>query len=204
MKHETNQAAAPDAGVGVDVDNDVDSKYQYKRNEEAVRYVEVPLPSGNVFLMEQPSKFSIIFELESLPAALTEKAMEAWQEQGVGNDEGGLQEAGEQFSKTASTEEKLKVIRTGLRLRDMVLRLSHKPKLVIGKAENPGELSTDDVSDDDLAFLFKWAAAGGNASALLASFRNRSAKDPLASAARGGGQPTPQQPGGTPGELRVK
>jgi hypothetical protein len=103
---------------------------------------------------------------------LTEKAVEAWKQQGIGNEA-----EAEEVLEGTSAGDRLKMFQLSLKIRDDVIRLSRNPKLVLLEAQNPGELSVDDVSETDLDFLFKWVAAGGVASVGLAQFRNGSKQD---------------------------
>lgn len=145
-----------------------DDKYTYKKPEAAT--VDVTVPSGNVFRMQKPSKYSVLFNIKAMPAAITERAIESWQRQGVGND---LEDAVDQTGQ----EDKLKLIDLSLKVRDDVLRLSVEPKIVMGPASAPGELSVDDIADEDLDYLFKWVASGGIAAPGVADFRGRPEQD---------------------------
>lgn len=153
----------------------MEDKYAYKKPEEKdLPTIDVPLPSGNVILMARPSKYSLIFNLSGMPSAMTEKAVESWSEQGVGN-EAEVEEA----VKNTSSEDRLRLFKQTLQIRDKVLELSRKPKLVVGPAMNEGEQSTDDVADEDLDYLFKWVASGGVAPN-IATFPRRSEQGALA------------------------
>jgi uncharacterized glyoxalase superfamily protein PhnB len=141
-----------------------------KSQEKAQELVDVKVPSGFVFKFEKPSKFSMLFAAGQLPLSATNKAVAKWQEGGV------LEESG------AVTEDQAQLVKAAFMIRDKVLKLSHTPKLVVGEAQNETELSTDDIADEDLDYLFKWVAAGGEASAMLGTFPGRSKPDTLASA----------------------
>ena len=147
-------------------------KYQYKKKENDVELVEVTVPSGNVFLFEKPSRFGMLFQAGKLPMTATSKAVQSWQEDG-------LLEPVE-----ADTNLDPTLITTVLAMRDKVLRLSREPKLVVGPAMAENELSTDDVSDDDLEYLFQWVSAGGDVSVMLTMFPDRSQPSSLAVANR--------------------
>lgn len=142
-------------------------------NREAV-VVDVKLPSGFVFKFEKPSRFAMLFRAGQLPQAAASDAVAAWQELGLIDDE-------------QVTEQEIKQIdlaNTMLSLRNRVLELSREPKLVVGLAMRPNELSTDDVADEDLEYLFKWVSAGGDASVMLAMFPKGPGQDVMASASR--------------------
>jgi hypothetical protein len=71
-----------------------------------------------------------------------------------------------------------------MNVRDRVLELSVEPKLVVGPAKDETQLSTDDVADEDLEYLFRWVATGGVAGLGPATFPARSPENALASASR--------------------
>jgi uncharacterized glyoxalase superfamily protein PhnB len=142
-----------------------------KSQEKAQELVDVKVPSGFVFKFEKPSKFSMLFAAGQLPLSATNKAVAKWQEEGVLEEGGG-----------AVTEDQAQLVKAAFMIRDKVLKLSHTPKLVVGEAQNETELSTDDIADEDLDYLFKWVAAGGEASAMLGTFPGRSKPNALASA----------------------
>lgn len=149
------------------------SSYQSHIATKAPTIVDVHVPSGFVFKFEKPSKFSMLFAAGSLPQSAVAEAVSAWEKDGV-------------FTPTdaeGGESNQLKLIKTALDMRDRVLRLSHLPKLVVGPAKDESELSTDDVADEDLEFLFRWVAAGGEASQ-LSTFPGGSQQRPLASASR--------------------
>lgn len=141
------------------------SKYKYNKNK--VETAEVELPSGNAVLMQKPSKYAVLFNIQTMPAALTERAIKAWEEKGVGNEV-------EEAIANTSQQDRLKLMEMSMKIRDDVLRLSVEPKIVMGEAKAENELSVDDIADEDLDFLFKWVASGGNAAAAVATFRGRS------------------------------
>lgn len=140
---------------------------------QKVEIVDVLAPSGFTFKFEKPSKFSMLFGAGQLPLAATNGAVQKWQEEGVGAE-------GEE----GVPENQVQLIKAALSIRDKVLRLSHTPKLVVGLAQNDNELSTDDVADEDLDYLFKWVAAGGEVSAMLGTFPGGSQPSVMASASR--------------------
>lgn len=147
--------------------------------------VDVKVPSGFTFKFEKPSKFAMLFASGSLPQAAVADAVTAWENDGVFKPTDA--EGGE--------SNQLKIVRTALDMRDRVLRLSHSPKLVVGPAKDDSELSTDDVADDDLEYLFKWVASGGEASQ-LSTFPGGSQQRPLASASRKKQRVKAEQPSG--------
>lgn len=135
---------------------------EYRRLQTAEpEIVTLKAPSGFEFQFKKPSKYDLIFNMGRLPVAAASRAVEKWKEQGVLS----LDED------DPATEDQVKLIKTVFDLRDRVLSLSHSPKLVVGKAdEDKDEISTTDVSDEDLEFLFAFVASGGNASSQLATF----------------------------------
>lgn len=147
-------------------------RYRTHIESREAEIVDVTVPSGFVFQFKKPSKFSLLFQMGNLPASTVNDAVEAWQKDGIidVSKEQGLGQ--------------LKLVQTVLNLRDKVLDLSHNPKIVIGPASGPDQISTDDVSDEDLEYLFKWVSAGGDASSMLAMFPARSQPSSLASSSR--------------------
>lgn len=127
------------------------------RTKDAV-IVDVKAPSGFVYKFEKPNKFSLIFSSGSLPQVAASTAVEKWTEAGVIK------------AIQAGDTEVLAAADSVFALRDRVLRLSYSPKLVIGTAKNPGELSTDLVPDEDLDFLLRWVSAGGEVAGMLGNF----------------------------------
>lgn len=149
---------------------------RYKANiakkKKQSQLVDVIAPSGEVFVFEKPSKFKMLFGAGQLPQTAANDAVEKWRDDGLMGDEEGEQDNRKQL------------INAAFSVRDRVLRLSHTPKLVVGPAQNDNELSTEDVDDDDLDYLFKWVAAGGEVSAMLGNFPGGSQPSPMASASR--------------------
>lgn len=153
------------------------SEYRGRTAEQpAPEIVDVTVPSGFVFKFRKPSAFSMLFTMGELPVAAANAAAEAWREAGV------VDPASQASAPLAAPAQKMAEI--AFRIRDRVLELSYDPKLVVGAARSARELSTEDLSDVDLEYLFKWVSAGGNASAMLAMFPAGSRKDSLASANR--------------------
>jgi hypothetical protein len=152
----------------------MDTKYQYKQPETKDDLVEVIVPSGNVFLFHRPSRFSMLFHLGKLPEAAASEALAAWQKSGD-------VEAEEDIA--PQTQNQKQLARAAFQLRDKVLELSHTPKLVVGPAKE-NELSTDDVADVDLAYLFKWVSAGGDMAIMAATFPLGRQPGPMASSNR--------------------
>jgi hypothetical protein len=99
--------------------------------------IEITAPSGFIFKFKKPSKFALLFIDGELP-----QSAEAFEENQV------------QLAKKV------------FNIRDKVLLLSYEPKIVIGKAAGANEISTDDITDEDLSYLFKWVAAGGDEAAM--------------------------------------
>jgi len=133
--------------------------------------VDVPCPSGFVYRFHQPSKFGLLFHMGTLPQQASSDAIEAWRKDGIVPAGGGAESVTDN-------------IKTALTMRDRVIALSYKPKFVIGEPANDNEISTDEVPDVDLEYLFKWVASGGDASAMLGNFPVGSQPRPLASAHR--------------------
>lgn len=159
-------------------------RYRSHIESREAEIVDVTVPSGFVFKFKKPSKFSILFQLGSLPASAVNNAVEAWQKEGIA-------EVGQDGSPN-----KLKMVQTVLNIRDKVLELSHDPKLVVGPAKAENELSTDHVSDTDLEYLFKWVSSGGDASVMLATFPAGSQQGALAGSSRKKQRATGKRSGG--------
>jgi hypothetical protein len=165
------------------------NKYTYKTPaQEEAQTVEVTVPSGNVFLFQKPSKYSMVFDMKTLPVALTEKAMEAWNGKGIGNVEAAFDQA--------DPKDQSSMISYGLKIRDRVLELSREPKITLFPTDKDGEICVDDISDTDLDYLFQWVASGGNAAAQVADFHAGAESDALASASRSTKRPKAVQAGG--------
>lgn len=146
MKHEINTA-----------ENYLQQTQQVKQAEAEL--VEVQVPSGFVFVMQKPGKMGMLFGVGQLPIAAASRAVEAWQRDGVIDET------------NVETDDGLKLFDLAIRIRDRVLALSHSPKLVVGPADaSKNELSTDNVLDIDLDYLFRWVQAGGDASKMLGNF----------------------------------
>ena len=147
---------------------------EHIKNKE-VEVVEVVVPSGFVFQFRKPGVFGTLFGIGGLPQTGASEAVKQWIEDGiltVGEEQGQLQPA------------VAKQLDVGMAIVDRVLHLSYKPKLVTGKAQNDNELSTDDVAEEDLTFLFQWVAAGGDKGAMLSTFPDEPQQRSLASAHR--------------------
>lgn len=168
------------------------NKYEYKKSESDAPTVEVTVPSGNVFLFRKPSKFALMFNLKNMPASLTEVAIEKWKDQGIGSETQIVEEA----MQTATKEDRMQMFQANMKIRDKVLDLSVKPKLVLDPTETNGELCVDDVTDEDLDYLFQWVAAGGVAPK-LSTFPRRPEQSSLASASRKTRKPKAVAAGGT-------
>jgi hypothetical protein len=142
-----------------------------------VAVVDVPAPSGFVYRFKKPSKFGMLFKAGKLPQAAGSLAVEDWAKDG-------LEIADQSDDSNGITDRQAELVKTAFEVRDRVLELSYDPKFVIGAASNPNEVSTDDVPDDDLEYLYKWVAAGGEVSAMLGTFLKGPQSSPLASASR--------------------
>ena len=148
----------------------MEKQYIYKKPVDKAELVEVTVPSGNVFLFERPSRFGMLFQAGKLPLTATGQAVQSWQEDGLVDPV------------KAKADQDL--LTTVLAMRDKVLALSHTPKLVAGPSMADNELSTDDVTDEDLEYLFQWVSAGGDVSVMLTMFPKRSQPGSLAVASR--------------------
>jgi hypothetical protein len=151
-------------------------KYRAQIAQKEAVLVDVTVPSGFVFKFKKPSRYGMLFTMGSLPTSAVSTAVEAWEKEGL--------KLGEGSDDLAKVSKMSKVIDTVMNLRDKVIDLSAEPKLVIGPAKNENEISTDDVDDEDLEYLFQWVSAGGDASVMLAMFPKRSRANSLASANR--------------------
>lgn len=122
--------------------------------------VDVRVPSGYVFRMRQPNTLGTFLDGE-LPQTAANKAAEEWAEQGVGPKPDAEQ---------ALDQNDIQVKRV-LEIRDRTIALSYSPKIVIGPANHAAdELSTSEIPDRDLSYLFKWTAAGGSGEMMTAMF----------------------------------
>lgn len=131
---------------------------QLKRSQVDVEIVDVTLPSGAVFRMRKPSKFAMLFNLGGLPTSGIASAMAKWEKDGAKDDP----ETATKVFEDMPEDEQAKLVSVMMRARDRVLELSVEPKLVVGTAdEAKGEMSTDDVAENDLAYLFNWVIKGG-------------------------------------------
>lgn len=149
--------------------------YKQHIQARAPEIVEVRVPSGFVFQFKKPGVFGTLFGIGTLPQTASSGAVDEWVKQGilkVGEQEGEI------------SVDTAKYLNVGMAVVDRVLHLSYKPKLVSGPAKNEDELSTDDVDEEDLTYLFKWVSSGGDLSATLDTFPNGSKPNPLASASR--------------------
>ncbi len=154
--------------------------------QDSTEIVDVTPPSGHTYQFKKPSKFALLFRMGSLPQMAASNAVEKWTEAGV------LKAA------EAGDPEVLKLAKIAFDIRDMVLELSHSPKLVVGEADgSKDELSTDYVPDDDLAYLMAWVRAGGDASKLLATFPGGPGQNAMASENRKGRRAKAKRAGGS-------
>ena len=121
--------------------------------------VEVTLPSGWVFEMKRPSKAFLLFGLGQIPQAALSKSIDKWKKVA---ESGQLKEPLNEADKTLMSKTMSTI--------NQVVELSVNPKLVIGLALEENQLSTDDIDDDDLMFLFNWVISGGVESEKLQTF----------------------------------
>jgi hypothetical protein len=148
--------------------------YKQTVGEVKDEIVSVTAPSGFIFQFHKPSKHFITFRIGRLPQNATQKAIRGWQEA-----------AGEAATSGGPAMPSDAELTAMFEIRDYVLDRSYKPKLVVGEALNPGELSTDHVSGEDLDFLLRWVAAGGE-SDTASTFPSGQGSGALASASRKG------------------
>lgn len=146
-------------------------KYRLQQSDRPEEIVEVTVPSGFIFKFAKPSKFGMLFRYGKMPQSAANGAVQSWIDQG-------LLKPGE------IAEDQAKQIDEGIKIRDRVLELSREPKLVVGEALNPNEMSTDVLTDEDAEYLFAWIVAGGDTSMLLKTFPKR----PVANAVAGTGR----------------
>ncbi len=146
-------------------------KYRLQQSDRPEEIVEVTVPSGFIFKFAKPSKFGMLFRYGKMPQSAANGAVQSWIDQG-------LLKPGE------IAEDQAKQIDEGIKIRDRVLELSREPKLVVGEALNPNEMSTDELTDEDAEYLFAWIVAGGDTSMLLKTFPKR----PVANAVAGTGR----------------
>ena len=149
----------------------------YKRHvgEKEAEVVDVTVPSGFIFKFEKPSRYAMLFHAGRLPQMAATQAVESWKAKGLIDED-------QEVSDTDA--QNVQLAQTAFELRDKVLELSREPKLVVGEAVHENELSTDDVDDEDLDYLFRWVSAGGNESLMLSRFSGRPQPSSLASAHR--------------------
>ena len=139
------------------------SKYREYLASRPLELVDVKVPSGFVFKFRKPNALGIVMNNE-LPQSVASDAVEEWKKQGV--------EVAEAEQSTETKEQtQIRIGKKMFEIRDRTLELSYSPKIVIGKA-NPSkdELSTDEISNEDLTYLFQFIAAGGETSIMLATF----------------------------------
>lgn len=124
--------------------------------------VELTAPSGYKFQMHQPSKLNFIFKLGTLPQTSASGAVQSWIDAGIVQP------------KDVTDADKAR-IDTMLEYAKKVTEWSYKPKLVLGEAINPGELSFSTLQDADVLFLVSWAIKGGDERAgdLLGNFPSK-------------------------------
>ncbi len=135
--------------------------------------VDVKAPSGFIYKFARPSKFGMLFRMGQLPQAGSSSAVEKWIAAGIINP-------------AEVSEDKLREATLVDQTLDRLLELSREPKLVAGTPQNDNEVSTDEVPEEDLEYLFKWVASGGDGAAMLGNF------------------PAGPQPSSVPGSRRKK
>lgn len=141
-------------------------KYRELLANRKVETIDVTAPSGFVFKFKKPSKYAMIFSTNRLPQFAASAAVELWDAE---KTKDGKADALSMFN-NMKPQDKAEIFGAAWSIRERVLFLSVEPKLVAGPATEPNELSTDDIADDDLAFLFEWVAAGGESGLMSASF----------------------------------
>lgn len=143
--------------------------------------VDVIVPSGFTFKFLKPSKFALLFGAGELPQAVASMAAEQWTKDGVLNLE------------SMPAENQIQVANKAYEIRDRVFELSVEPKIVAGEPQNDNELSTNEIGDRDLEYLFAWVASGGEDAAMRVmfpdAFKGRES-NALASASRKGNKNT--------------
>ncbi len=158
---------------------------RYRRQLEDTQIaeiVDVTVPSGFVFKFKKPSKLGMLFGIGNLPQIASSMAVDKWTKEGIVK------------SLEKGDQDTIKIAQTMFGIRDRVIALSVEPKLVIGPA-NAGELSTDDVADDDLAYLLNWVMAGGDVSVMLNTFPTRQQSNAVAGTNRKGRRAAVKQAG---------
>lgn len=143
---------------------------RYRQQQQATaEIVDVTVPSGFVFKFEKPSKIGILFGMGQLPQFAASGAVQSWTEQDIAT---GIEN---------EDPETVKLAHTVFTTLDRILTLSRSPKLVVGMADPANdELSTDDVAEADLTYLFKWVQAGGDESMMLDTFPEGQQQRPVA------------------------
>lgn len=138
--------------------------------------VEVKAPSGFVFKFLKLGVFGVIFdERAGLPQTAASKTAESWKQKGVLTEPEGEEEPG---------TEQIKPEKRYYDTVDRVCELSFEPKIVLGEPKEKGEISYKNIDPDDLAYLYKFVAAGGNVSLMLTMFPEGREQRTLASANR--------------------
>lgn len=112
---------------------------------------ELELPSGAVFVVRRPSP-AVSFKAGRLPSNLTAVANQARSKKGES-----LQELGMKVLGKMSDEQMTAFVAYAA---ELVADVSVSPRIVVG-ATGEDELDPSDLSGDDFAFIFAWAAAGG-------------------------------------------
>lgn len=133
--------------------------------------------SGFTYKFYKPKKFQRIFALSELPSSITNEAVKGWEEDGTLKQANGGGEA-------VISEDQLKIMETMADICQRTIDLSVDPKFVRGAAQSANEISTDEVPDADLEYLFHWVNAGGDDAAAFALFRKGRQSNALASASR--------------------
>lgn len=157
------------------------------------KIIDVNAPSGMIYRRYAPSTYTLLFEDETMPQNATSAALEEWSNQGIDllGEEVKTESPDTESPDTESPEKidpaKRALMIKAMNIRDRVLTNSYSPKLVLGEAQNEDELSVQEVLDkapEDIDFLYKFEAAGGQKSVMLKMFPEGSGSGALASASR--------------------
>ncbi len=145
-------------------------RYRQTIQNGAPKLEDITAPSGMVFKFYASNDVSTLFEDAGgdtdLPMTIADEAAESWQADGVYTPAIPV----ETDLKPQSETDYQRNIRIAEARRDKVLALSYDPKIVMGKATKPNELSASHILPDDLGYLYRWISAGGNAALMAAMF----------------------------------
>ncbi len=148
-------------------------RYRQRANP-VFEIVEVTVPSGEIFTFKKPSTFTMLFEYGHVPQSAANNAVQSWIDAGI-------------LKVGDVTEDTEKLIAEAMNIFDRVLELSVDPKLVIGDAIEPNELSVREIDEADLKYLVSFVAAGGVEAASLGNFPAGAAEPGPASGSGGKG-----------------